>query len=100
MSDSHSHHDHKIDRKPDSTLEPVTPLDPGSRALEEALRSSFVVVKVVLVLLVLVSIFSGIKTVAPQERAVILRFGKPIGTGTEQLLGPGLHWAFPYPIDE
>ena len=36
----------------------------------------------------------------PQEKAVILRFGKPVGHGQEALLGPGLHWSFPYPIDE
>jgi membrane protease subunit HflK len=43
---------------------------------------------------------SGVRTVKPQERAVILRFGRPIGTGADQLLGPGAHWAWPYPIDE
>src|SRR6185436_15471344 len=31
---------------------------------------------------------------------VILRFGKPIGDGAGRLLRPGLHWSFPYPIDE
>jgi len=26
--------------------------------------------------------------------------GKPLGEGEKALLGPGLHWSFPYPIDE
>jgi modulator of FtsH protease HflK len=96
MSDPHDHHE-----PPAAAPEPpVTPLDPGSRALEEALRSSFTIVKFVMALLVVVFVFSGVKTVGPQEKAVILRFGKPLGAGPEQLLGPGLHWAFPYPIDE
>jgi membrane protease subunit HflK len=31
---------------------------------------------------------------------VILRFGKPVGEGQKVLLSSGLHWSFPYPIDE
>jgi modulator of FtsH protease HflK len=96
MSESHEHHE-----PPRPQPEPpVTPLDAGSRALEEALSSSFAIVRFVMVILVIVFIFSGVKTVGPQQKAVILRFGKPLGAGPEQLLGPGLHWAFPYPIDE
>lgn len=72
----------------------------GSRALSDALRSSFVIVKILMVGLVILFFFSGIFTVPSQERAIILRFGKPVGTGEEQLLGPGLHWSFPSPIDE
>lgn len=79
---------------------PETPLDPGSQALAEALKSSFGIVKVVMVLLVIVFLGSGFFTVGPQERAVVLRFGKPVGEGQEALLGPGLHFALPYPIDE
>lgn len=29
-----------------------------------------------------------------------MRFGKPVGTGSQQLLKPGLHWSSPFPIDE
>jgi len=38
--------------------------------------------------------------VGPSEKAVILRFGRPVGGGQKALLGAGLHWSFPYPIDE
>jgi len=79
---------------------PTVPVDASSRALEEAFRSSFAIVQVVMGLLIVIFLFSGVKSVGPQEKAVILHFGKPVGTGPEQLLGPGLHWAFPYPIDE
>ncbi|MGZ8938512.1 MAG: protease modulator HflK [Limisphaerales bacterium] len=72
----------------------------GSRALTDALRSSFVIVKILMVGLVILFFFSGIFTVPSQERAIILRFGKPVGSTEEQLLGPGLHWSFPSPIDE
>jgi modulator of FtsH protease HflK len=79
---------------------PDTPLDAGSRALSEALRSSFAIVKFVMAILALVFLASGFFTVGPEQRAIILRFGKPRGEGQGALLGPGLHWSFPYPIDE
>lgn len=76
------------------------PFDAGSEALTEALRSSFWIVKVVMFLLLIVFLGSGFFTVEPQEQAMIIRLGKPIGEGKKALLGPGLHWSFPYPIDE
>jgi modulator of FtsH protease HflK len=79
---------------------PDMPLDAGSRALSEALRSSFAIVKFVMAILLLVFLASGFFTVGPEQRAIVLRFGKPQGTGQGVLLGPGLHWSFPYPIDE
>jgi membrane protease subunit HflK len=111
MSHDHPHHNHdhghghSHDREHDhghshEPMAPETPLDPGSQALAEALKSSFGIVKVVMVLLVIVFLGSGFFTVGPQERAVVLRFGKPVADGQQALLGPGLHFALPYPIDE
>ncbi len=78
--------------------EPVE--DSGSQALSDALRSSFVIVKILMVLLVFVFLGSGVFTVPPQEKAIRLHFGRPVGSGDRQFLGPGLHWSYPYPIDE
>jgi membrane protease subunit HflK len=91
---SHPHHDHEHPHPPDM------PVDAGSQALTEALRSSFAIVRIVMVLLVLVFLSSGFFQVKPNERAMILHYGKPRGEGAKALLGPGLHWSFPYPIDE
>jgi membrane protease subunit HflK len=74
--------------------------DSGTRALSEALRASFALVKLMMVGLVIAFIASGIFTVNPNEVVVLLRFGRPVGVGTDQLLQPGLHWKLPYPIDE
>src|SRR5271154_5711363 len=104
MSDEHEHHhghhhdrghehDHDHDPAPETQ-------DAGSQALSEALRSSFAVVKIVMLLMVVAFFGSGFFTVGPSEKAVILRFGKPVGEGENRLLGAGLHWSFPYPIDE
>jgi len=96
----HTHdHDHDQGRRHEPAA-PETPLDPGSQALAEALKSSFGIVKVVMVLLVIVFLSSGFFTVGPQERAIKLRLGRPVGEGQDALLGPGPHFAFPYPIDE
>jgi membrane protease subunit HflK len=116
MSDKHdhSHHDHKHDHDHhhdhdhdhkhhnDAPVEPeaLLPEDTGSQALSEALRSSFAIVKVIMAVLVVVFLCSGFFTVGSQEKAIKLRFGKPIGEGNAALLGAGLHWGFPPPIDE
>ena len=120
MAKEHSHdhdhgndhdHSHDHDREPARTAVAATaptpppddaPMieDAGSRALSEALSSSFAIVKVILVLLTVIFLGSGIFTVEPQEKAIKLRFGKPVGSGEKALLNPGLQWAFPYPIDE
>ena len=90
-------------KKPTPPSAPVPPEpteEAGSQALAEALRSSFVIVKIVLVIMVIVFFARGFFWVQPQEKAVILRLGKPHGKGDNVLLGPGAHWSFPYPIDE
>src|SRR5438128_9391039 len=74
--------------------------DASARALSEALRSSFNIVKLLMLALVAAFILSGVFTVKPNEVAIKLRFGQPVGAGAEQLLKPGLHWKFPYPIDD
>ena len=92
----HDHpHDHSHAPVPSA---PETPLDPGSQALAAALKSSFAIVKFAMFALLIVFLCSGFFTVGPQERAIVLRFGKPVGGG--QLLTQGLKFALPYPIDE
>src|SRR5512145_1400648 len=107
MADHHSHshphdHGHGHDHGPvrDPVNGPEAGVDASSQALSEALRSSFTIIKVVMVVLLFLFLGSGFFTVGPQERAIILRLGKPVGDGESALLGPGLHWSFPYPIDE
>jgi modulator of FtsH protease HflK len=92
-------HEHDYTQEPPAPA-PVTPDDAGSQALAEALHSSFAIVKVAMVLMVLAFFSSGFFTVGPQEKAVILRFGRPVGEGEKVLLNSGWHWSYPYPIDE
>ena len=75
-------------------------LDAAGKALSEALRISFIILKIIMIVLVIVFLASGFRTVGSDEQALVLRLGKIRGVGEERLLGPGLHWVFPYPIDE
>ena len=84
--------------EPPVAIAPVE--DVSTQALSEALQSSFHIVRLLMVILVVLFFGSGMFTVEPNEVAVRLRFGKPMGTGADQLLKPGWHWAFPKPIDE
>lgn len=94
----------KIESTPDKqpAVVPVSrPMeDSSTRALSDALSSSFKIVKVLMFALVVIFLGSGIFTVEPNEVAVVLRFGKPVGSGADQVLQQGLHWSFPSPIDE
>jgi membrane protease subunit HflK len=74
--------------------------DAGSVALSEALRSSFLIVRLLLAGLVVYFLVSNVKSIGNQERAIVLRFGKPVMRDGQIEQGPGLVWAFPYPLDE
>lgn len=85
----------------ESQKEFVQDMDSGSKALSEALRLSFAILKFIMIILVILFFASGIFSVEKNERALILRFGRVLTDATgPRLLEPGLHWAFPYPIDE
>lgn len=74
--------------------------DASVQALSEALKSSFVIIKIVMLILIIAFLGSGFFTVRTMEKAIILRFGKPVSEDESALLGPGAHFAFPKPIDE
>jgi membrane protease subunit HflK len=99
MSDKYEHPHHTQEHFAPAPA-PVTPDDAGSEALAEAFHSSFAIVKFVMLLLVVLFLCSGFFTVGPSEKAIILRFGEPVGKGQKALLSSGWHWSFPYPIDE
>src|ERR1051325_6256985 len=93
MSDSHSH------KEPPETT-PDMPVDAGSQALSEALRSSFGIVRILMAVLFAVFLASGVFKVGPDEKAIKLRMGRVLGVGQKALLEPGLHWSCPYPLEQ
>ncbi len=72
----------------------------GEAALQDALRVSFRVLRFVMVILVVVYVFSGIRVVPQDEKAVVLIFGKIRGVGEDRVRGPGFFWTWPAPIAE
>lgn len=86
----HHHHDH--DHELNIAEEP---LDPASQSLSDALKASFRVLKGIMVVVVIIFAFSGLFSVGTNEMVVVSRLGRH-----QEPVGPGLHWAFPYPIDE
>jgi len=76
-------------------------LDAAGKSLSEALRISFIILKVIMAVLILAFLASGFKTVGPDEQALVLRFGKIRGVGEKRVLKPRTwpYWVFPYPVD-
>ena len=95
------------DKKEDKQIPDTEELGVAGRSLSEALRTSFIILKVIMVVLVIIFLASGFKTISSDEQALVLRFGKIRGIGEDRILEPGLvgplpwlHWVLPYPIDE
>ncbi len=88
------HHQHESPRQIEETL------DPGNQALSEALRISFGVLKLVMIGVVVLFIWSGFFRVEQNQQALLLRFGRVLGSATQSILEPGWHWKCPDPIDE
>lgn len=72
------------------------PLDAANQSLADALRSSFGVLKAIMVVLMVLYLVSNVRRIEPHEEALVLRLGK-LQRVVHQ---PGLIWAFPFPIDE
>jgi regulator of protease activity HflC (stomatin/prohibitin superfamily) len=71
-------------------------MDPATRALGDALKTTYRLLQWTMVVLVAVFAFSSFQTVHEGERAVRLVMGKVQASD----LGPGLAWSLPYPFGE
>jgi membrane protease subunit HflK len=75
-------------------------ISPGYSYLSNALKVSFALLKVIMIILVVIFVVSGFRKVEQNEQALVLRFGKIRGLGEDRVLGPGLKILWPYPIHE
>lgn len=77
-------------------------LDPANQSLADALRKSFGILKLVMLVLVVLYFLSGWFSVKPNEVGVVLRYGRVVGADkatTDPIRRPGWHWSWPYPFE-
>ncbi|MEN6307070.1 MAG: protease modulator HflK [Anaerohalosphaeraceae bacterium] len=99
MSHSHDHHHHSgCGCKPQGSA--FEPQDAAGKSLTSALKTSFAILKVIMIVLVVLFLASGIFKVREDEQALVLLFGKVQGLGDARVLKPGLHFTLPEPISE
>lgn len=72
-------------------------MDAASQSLMNALRISFRILTVIILLLFIMLLIQGWKRVHPGTRVLVLRWGQADGS---RVYGEGSHWAWFYPIDE
>jgi len=99
-------HDKQLQQKANQAAVPMVDseidqsMDEGNKALVDALQVTFKLLKLLMIVAVIWYIAYGAFQVKPEEVALIKRFGKVVGTGEDRELKQGLHWAWPYPIDD
>ncbi len=92
-----SNHEH--DHDPHGHRDPVggeQPFDRANQSLSDALRASFRILKAIMLVLVILYLFSNVRTVGSHEQVLVLRMGKLLDKVHEAGLVP----AFPFPIDQ
>jgi modulator of FtsH protease HflK len=89
---------------PDQTPETLGPAaDPAQQSLVSALRSSFAVLRLIMIVLLVLYLSSGVFRIQPGEQGVIVRLGKLVDnadTGRPVFEHGWIWWALPAPIDE
>jgi membrane protease subunit HflK len=71
-------------------------MDPANQSLADALRITFVLVQVAMIVLAALFVFSGFQTVREGERGLSVLFGRAVRDNLE----PGFHFSAPYPFGE
>ena len=96
----HHHHDCSCDCDKENKHD-IEPLDPGSQALSDALKFSFMLLRFVMILVLIGFIASGFYKIESNEVGIELQFGRVKNLGSASaLLDTGLHWKWPSPIEE
>ncbi len=75
---------------------PAVPADSAGQSLTDALSTSFRILKLAMVILLVLFLASGTFIVDQNEQAIVLRLGERVGGVRDA----GFNWAFPAPIDE
>jgi len=73
-------------------------MDVANRSLADALRLSFRLLSIIMVIVLAALLLTGLSKVQPYERGVRMLFGRIQGEGSKRVLSEGLRWSWPEPI--
>lgn len=71
-------------------------MDTANQSLADALRITYKLLRIAMIVLVILFLGSGIQSIKEGERGIRVRLGEQVRSNIE----PGLTWSFPYPIGE
>jgi modulator of FtsH protease HflK len=71
-------------------------MDTANQSLAEALKITYGLLKVAMIVLVVLFVVSGVQSIKEGERGIRVTLGKQTRSNIE----PGLRWSWPYPIGE
>ena len=82
--------------EPRETFSPIAPeVDSAAESLADALRVSFRLLGVIMILVLIAFLFTGLESIEPQEVGIVKVLGKRIGVKP-----PGIVYNWPFPIGE
>lgn len=84
------------DAQPQPSFVDQGAMDPAQQSLADALRITFRLLQLVMILLVALFLASGFQTVEESQRGVKLVFGRVV----EEDVPPGVTWNWPFPVGE
>ena len=83
-----------------NTVQAGNEVDIGSRYLSGALKRSFIVLQVIMVVLAACYFADGVKIIGSDEQALVLKLGKIRDIGESRIWSSGLHFTWPRPFAE
>lgn len=98
---NHTHNHGPADSEASAAaVETGQPIGPGYTYLSNALKVSFILLQIIMIVLIVLFLASGFQRVNYDEQALVLTFGKISGVAEARLREPGLRWVWPYPVGE
>lgn len=98
-----THPPHDSHLPTDAAAPPALAVDPAQESLVQALRASFNILRVLMIVMVVLYLFSGIFRVQEGQQGLVARFGElrlnETDEGETPVFGPGWHPALPDPFD-
>lgn len=103
MAGHDHHHHHHFHSHADADAPPLELVDPAQQSLVSALRSSFAILRLIMIVLVVLYLASGVFRIGPGEQGLIVRLGELVNnpdSGRPVFTQGWIWWALPEPFDQ